>query len=87
VALMLGTMFTVDEAAAAAIRHAFNEGGDLAAAVELRRLFPGVADNARARACVQIIAGWRVPPSEPTASTSRWGTSDTSGPPKGSPQR
>jgi hypothetical protein len=42
-------MFTVTEAEAAAIRTAFDQGGELAAAVELRRLFPGVTDDAEAR--------------------------------------
>jgi hypothetical protein len=44
-------MFTVTEAEAAAIRTAFSQGGELAAAVELRQLFPGVTDNAEAREC------------------------------------
>jgi hypothetical protein len=34
-------MFSVTEAEAAAIRAAFERGGEFAAAVELRRLFPG----------------------------------------------
>jgi hypothetical protein len=33
------------QAEVAAIRTAFNQGGEFAAAVELRRLFPGVTDN------------------------------------------
>ena len=52
-------MFTVTEADAAAIRAAFDQGGELSAAVELRRLFPGVTDNAQARECARIIAGWK----------------------------
>ena len=51
-------MFTVSDAEAAAIRIAFDRDGELAAAVELRRLFPGIADNAEARACARTIAGW-----------------------------
>ena len=35
-------MFVVSEAEAAAIRAAFDRGGELSAAVELRRLFPGI---------------------------------------------
>jgi hypothetical protein len=35
--------FIVSEAEAAAIRTAYEHGGELAAAVELRRLFPGLA--------------------------------------------
>ena len=51
-------MFSVTEADAAAIRTAMAEGGDLAAAVELRRCFPGIVDNEKARECARIIAGW-----------------------------
>jgi hypothetical protein len=51
-------MFTVSEAEAAAIRTAFEHGGELSAAVELRRLFPGVTDNAEARECARTIAAW-----------------------------
>jgi hypothetical protein len=42
-------MFVVTEAEAAAIRAAFDRGGELLAAVESRRLFPSVTDNAQAR--------------------------------------
>ena len=52
-------MFVVSEAEAAAIRAAFQEHGEFAAAVELRRLCPGIRDTAQARACVRTIAGWR----------------------------
>ena len=52
-------MFSVSEAEAAAIRTAFEQGGEFAAAVELRRLFPGVTDNAEARECARTIAAWR----------------------------
>lgn len=48
-------MFIVTEAEADAIRIAFHEQGELSAAIELRRRFPGVTDNARVRACAQII--------------------------------
>jgi hypothetical protein len=51
-------MFVVSEADAAAIRAVFNQEGELSAAIELRRRFPGVTDNARARACARSIAGW-----------------------------
>jgi hypothetical protein len=53
---MLSEMFVVSEAEAAAIRAAFDRGGELSAAVELRRLFPGVTDNAEARECARTIA-------------------------------
>jgi len=52
-------MFVVTEAEAAAIRAVFEQHGEFAAAVELRRLFPGVLDNAEARQCARTIAGWK----------------------------
>jgi hypothetical protein len=56
---MLPTMFIVSEEDAAAIRTALEQGGELAAAVELRRRFPGITDNDHARQCARTIAGWR----------------------------
>jgi hypothetical protein len=58
-------MFVVDEPAAEAIRRAFNESGELAAVVELRRHFPLIQDNEQARACVRTIAGWKPLPLKP----------------------
>jgi hypothetical protein len=58
-------MFVVTEAEAAAIRAAFDQGGEFAAAVELRRLFPGVTDIVQARECAHTIAGWRPLPAKP----------------------
>jgi hypothetical protein len=56
-------MFSVNEATAAAIRQVFEESGELSAAVELRRHFPGITDNAAARRCVRMIAEWKpLPP-------------------------
>ena len=53
-------MFAITEAEAAAIRAAFEQSGELSAVVELRRLFPGVTDNAQARECVRtIFAAWK----------------------------
>jgi hypothetical protein len=52
-------MFIVSEADAAAIRQAYDQGGDFSAAVELRRLFPGIPDNEKARSCARAIAGWK----------------------------
>ena len=52
-------MFVVSDAEAAAIRAVFRERGEFADAVELRRLFPGIADNAQARECARTIAGWK----------------------------
>jgi hypothetical protein len=51
-------MFCVSEAEAAAIRTAYEQGGELSAAVELRRLFPGITDNENARRCARSIASW-----------------------------
>jgi hypothetical protein len=51
-------MFVVTEADAAAIRAVFNQEGELSAAIELRRRFPGITDNAQARKCARSIAGW-----------------------------
>ena len=47
------------EAEAAAIRAAFDRGGELSAAVELHRVFPGVTDPAQARECARAIAAWK----------------------------
>jgi hypothetical protein len=58
-------MFVVTEAEVAAIRTAFEQSGELAAAVELRRLFPGITDNVQARKCARVIAGWRPLPPRP----------------------
>jgi hypothetical protein len=52
-------MFVVTEAEAAAIRAAFEQHGELSAAIELRRRFPGITDNAQARDCARTIAGWK----------------------------
>ena len=38
-------MFVVSEAEAAAIRGVFHQQGEFAAAMELRRLFPGIPDS------------------------------------------
>jgi hypothetical protein len=51
-------MFSVDEISAEAIRRAFDERGELAAVVELRRLFPGIVDNEQAALCARTIASW-----------------------------
>ena len=58
-ALILREMFLVTEADAAAIRAIFDEQGELSAAIELRRRFPGITDNAKARECARTIAGWK----------------------------
>ena len=52
-------MFVVTEADAAAIRAAFERDGEFAAAVELRRRFPGITNNVQAREQARVIAGWK----------------------------
>jgi hypothetical protein len=57
-------MFLITEADADAIRAVFNQEGELSAAIELRRRFPGVTDNAKARECARSIAGWTPLPAQ-----------------------
>jgi hypothetical protein len=57
-------MFMVSEEAAAAIRAIFDQEGEMSAAIELRRRFPGITDNAKARECARIIAGWKPLPGQ-----------------------
>ena len=63
-------MFVVTEADAAAIRAVFEQEGELSAAIEVRRRFPGITDNERARAHARIIAGWKPLPA-PMSSVTR----------------
>jgi hypothetical protein len=63
-------MFMVTEDDAAAIRATYEKDGELSAAIELRRRFPGIADNERARICARSIAGW-TPLDEPPATVRR----------------
>jgi hypothetical protein len=58
-------MFIVTEADAAAIRAVFDQEGELSAAIELRRRFPGITDNAKARECARSIAGCTPLPVQP----------------------
>ena len=44
-------MFVFTETDAAGIRAVFNQEGELSAAIELRRRFPGITDNAKTRQC------------------------------------
>ena len=64
-------MFVVTEADAAAIRAAFDQGGEFSAAVELRQRFPGIPDNATARECARNIAAWKPLPLRKTRRRSR----------------
>jgi hypothetical protein len=50
-------MFLVSDSMAAAIRRAYDEGGESAATVELKRHFPGMANNADAGRFARAIAG------------------------------
>ena len=52
-------VFCVTEAEAAAIRAVYLKEGELTAAIELRRLFPSIPDNAQARAHARMIAHWQ----------------------------
>jgi hypothetical protein len=63
-------MFVVTEAEAAAIRTAFDQRGEFATAVELRRMFPGVTDTEQARECARTIAAWKLLPVKPRLA--RW---------------
>lgn len=58
-------MFSLSETETAAIRAAFDQGGEFAAAVELRRLCPGVTDLVQARRCVRTTVSWLSMPVEP----------------------
>jgi hypothetical protein len=62
-------MFVVSEADATAIRDAFDQSGELSAAVELRRRFPLICDNAVARQWARTIAGWKPLPVMPKPAT------------------
>ncbi len=55
----LSGMFMINEDDAAVIRAAYFDEGELSAAIELRRRFPGISDNAKAHECARTIAGWR----------------------------
>jgi hypothetical protein len=50
---------------AAAIREAYEADGELSAAIEMRRRFPGIADNATAREQARRIAAWTPLPPRP----------------------
>jgi hypothetical protein len=63
--LMLGGMFIVTDEDADAIRTVYERAGELSAAIELRRRFPGITDNMKARECARTIAGWKPIPMMP----------------------
>ncbi len=49
----------VSEVQAARIRAEYRQGGSVAAAAELRRMFPGLADNEETKRSARLIAGWK----------------------------
>jgi hypothetical protein len=69
-------MFVVTEADAAAIRAVFEQSGELSAAIELRRLYPGVTDNMQARECARAIAAWKPLPMAPRSARRSGGRRD-----------
>ena len=62
-------MFVISEADADAIRTLFNKEGELSAAIELRRRFPGIIDTMKARSCARTIVGWAPLPAQPSVVT------------------
>jgi hypothetical protein len=58
-------VFCVSETEAATIHTTLDQEGELSAAVELRRLFPDVADMVKAREMARVIAGWAAPLCQP----------------------
>jgi hypothetical protein len=58
-------MYVVSEADAAAIRTVFEQEGEFAAAIELRRRYPGITNNEQAREQARTIAGWAPLPEIP----------------------
>ena len=62
-------MFLVTTEDADAIRTVYFDAGELSAAIELRRRFPGITDNEKARAHVRTIAGWQPLPDPPATVT------------------
>jgi hypothetical protein len=59
-------MYVVTEADATAIREVYEREGELSAAIELRRRFPGIQDNVKAMEQARAIAGWQPLPPRPT---------------------
>ena len=57
---------TEEDEAEAASRAVYRQRGKFAAAIELRRLFPGITDNAQAGEWARTIVGWKPLP-EPAA--------------------
>ena len=51
-------MFSISDKDIAAIQAASERGGQFAATVEVRRLFPGIPNNAEALRVALTVAGW-----------------------------
>jgi hypothetical protein len=49
----------------------WSQQGELSAAIELRRLFPGITDNVQARECARVIACWQPLPPRPPGGCAR----------------
>jgi hypothetical protein len=52
-------MFAIDDATVAAVRQAFEDAGEFAAVMELRRRYAGIGDLAHARRIVRIVLAWQ----------------------------
>ncbi len=76
-----GGVFMVSETDATAIRDIYEKDGELSAAIELRRRFPGIIDNAkRGTARARLPAGRRCPHRRPKLCDGvRAGRRDTQG--------
>jgi hypothetical protein len=55
-------MFSISDKDIAAIVAASERGGQFAATVEVRRLFPGIPNNAEALRVALTVAGWEPMP-------------------------
>jgi hypothetical protein len=53
------SVFIITEADANAIRAVFDQEGELSAAIEVRRLFPDIAENDETQECARTVAGWK----------------------------
>ena len=64
-------MFVMSEAEVTTIQDAFSRGGEVSAVVELRRLFPLLANSEHTRSCVRSILAWRPARPRPEQATER----------------
>lgn len=61
-------MFSTSDKDIAAIQAAFERGGESSATIELRRIFPGIPNNAEARTIALTIVGWSLMSKAPPTS-------------------